>query len=115
MSWQGRQFRRQALRFLARCVPNSRLAEFQVYVGVFRQRCAEGTEGGDRASHWARDVCVIQKCIQVFSRAESGLGVLLVLLLHTATVGVLARAKVSPEEMAMVCRGGVAFILLAPC
>ena len=30
------------------------------------------SEGGDRAFHRARDVCVIQKCIQVFSQAESG-------------------------------------------
>ena len=38
------------------------------------QRSAEGTEGGDCAFGRARDVCVIQKCIQVLTRAEGGTG-----------------------------------------
>ena len=46
---QRRKFRRKALRFLARSVPNPRFAEVQVYVGVLCQRSAEGTEGGNCA------------------------------------------------------------------
>ena len=54
MPRQWRQFRRQALRFLARSIPNSCLVEVQVYVGVLRQCSAEGTEGGDGAFNRAR-------------------------------------------------------------
>ena len=71
---QRRKFRPKALRFLARSVPNPRFVEVQIYVGVLCQRSAEGTEGRDCAFGRARDVCVIQKCIQVLTRAEGGMG-----------------------------------------
>ena len=54
--------------------PKSRFAKVRVYVGVLHQRSVEGMEGGDRAFNRARDVGVIQKCIQILTRAEVGMG-----------------------------------------